>query len=164
LPTKRLYDKISPVERRNNMPRVKKIQSKSKVSRLKSAKKMLKSTVKTVRKITEKKSAARFAKSAVAAKVSVKAAESANKLEKKTIVPKGKKTAGKDTGSVEVQIEVFSQKIKLLSKHLKKHIHDFDSKRGLLIMVGKRRRLLNYIKKNEPAKYEKLIKKLKLKK
>lgn len=72
--------------------------------------------------------------------------------------------AGKDTGSVSAQIDVFSKKIKSLTDHLKHHIHDFDSKRGLLIMVGKRRRLLNYLKKNEPLKYEKLVKNLKLKK
>ena len=72
--------------------------------------------------------------------------------------------SAEDTGSVDFQIKNFSEKINSLAKHLKTHIHDFDSRRGLLIMVGKRRRLLNYVKKNDQAKYEKLIGELKLKK
>ena len=70
---------------------------------------------------------------------------------------------GKDTGSVEVQIDNFTVKIKYLIKHLKKHGHDNDSRRGLLIMVGKRRRLLNYIKKSDLKRYTDITKKLKLK-
>ena len=62
-----------------------------------------------------------------------------------------------DTGSVEVQIALFSQRIETLAKHLKKHGKDNDSMRGLLQMVGKRRRLLNYLKKKEEKKYLKLI-------
>jgi len=73
-------------------------------------------------------------------------------------------THKKDTGSVEVQIIILTEKIADLAKHLKKHAKDSDSRRGLLIMVGKRRRLLNYLKKNDPKKYEKLIKDLGLKK
>ncbi len=82
------------------------------------------------------------------------------KIAKKTIK---KVASGVDTGSVEFQISNFSDKIKSLAKHLKTHIHDFDSRRGLLIMVGKRRRLLNYVKKNDPAEYDKAVKSLKLK-
>ena len=52
-------------------------------------------------------------------------------------------THKKDTGSEEVQIVILTDKIKDLTKHLKKHAKDSDSRRGLLIMVGKRRRLLN---------------------
>lgn len=63
----------------------------------------------------------------------------------------------KDTGSIEVQVALFSQKIASLSKHLKKHGKDNDSMRGLLQMVGKRRRLLNYLKKKDEGKYDKLI-------
>ena len=74
------------------------------------------------------------------------------------------KSATRDTGSVDFQVKNFSSKIAVLSKHLKTHAHDFDSRRGLLIMVGKRRRLLNYVKKTDSAKYEKLAKSLKLKK
>lgn len=70
---------------------------------------------------------------------------------------------GKDTGSVETQIDNFTVKVKYLIKHLKKHGHDNDSRRGLLIMVGKRRRLLNYIKKSDLKRYTDITKKLKLK-
>lgn len=69
-----------------------------------------------------------------------------------------------DTGSTDVQVALLTQKIADLAKHLKKHNKDQDSRRGLLMMVGKRRRLLNYLKKNDPKKYEKLIKDLGLKK
>lgn len=62
-----------------------------------------------------------------------------------------------DTGSVEVQIVLLSERINSLVKHLKTHPKDNDSRRGLLIMVGKRRRLLNYLRRSEPKKYEKLI-------
>jgi len=70
----------------------------------------------------------------------------------------------KDTGSTEVQVALLTEKILELAKHLKKHAKDADSRRGLLMMVGKRRRLLNYLKKNDVKKYEKLIKDLGLKK
>ena len=83
------------------------------------------------------------------------------------MAPKAKKTAqkaGADTGSVDFQVQNFTDKIQLLSSHLKKHPHDFDSRRGLLIMVGKRRRLLNYFKKKDVVNYEKLAASLKLKK
>lgn len=62
-----------------------------------------------------------------------------------------------DTGSTEVQIAILTKKVSDLTKHLKEHKKDFDSRRGLLMMVGKRRRLLNYLKKNEEEKYQKLI-------
>jgi small subunit ribosomal protein S15 len=62
-----------------------------------------------------------------------------------------------DTGSVEVQVAVLTKKVSDLTKHLKEHKKDFDSRRGLLSMVGKRRRLLNYLKKSDEKKYEKLI-------
>ncbi|MCX6809260.1 MAG: 30S ribosomal protein S15 [Candidatus Berkelbacteria bacterium] len=74
-----------------------------------------------------------------------------------------KSSKNEDTGSVGFQVNNFTQKIISLTKHLKSHAQDFDSRRGLLIMVGKRRRLLNYIKKNDPAEYEKIVKVLKLK-
>lgn len=73
-------------------------------------------------------------------------------------------THKKDTGSAEVQVVLLTQKILELAKHLKKHRKDSDSRRGLLIMVGKRRRLLNYLKKSDVKIYEKLIKDLGLKK
>ena len=70
----------------------------------------------------------------------------------------------KDTGSVDVQIALLTERIAELAKHLKKHAKDSDSRRGLLMMVGKRRRLLNYYKKNNHKAYDKLIKDLGLKK
>jgi small subunit ribosomal protein S15 len=95
----------------------------------------------------------------------VKPKEEAKKVEAKKPVKKSAKKAGSnDTGSIDFQIKNFTSKITVLTKHLKEHSHDFDSRRGLLIMVGKRRRLLNYLRKNEPEKYLKVITELKLKK
>ena len=70
----------------------------------------------------------------------------------------------KDTGSAEVQIAMLSRQIDELAKHLKKNPKDHHSRRGLLRMVGHRRRLLAYLKRKQPTTYEKLIKKLDLKK
>ena len=83
--------------------------------------------------------------------------------EKPTLKPRRKRSLV-DTGSVDFQIQNFTEKINSLVKHLKAHPHDYDSRRGLLIMVGKRRRLLNYVKKTDDKKYEKLVGALKLKK
>lgn len=69
-----------------------------------------------------------------------------------------------DTGSTEVQCAIISKQILSLTEHLKIHRKDFSSKRGLLILVGKRRRLLNYLKSESAARYEALIKKLDLRK
>lgn len=69
-----------------------------------------------------------------------------------------------DTGSTAVQIALLSQQIGELQKHLKKHTHDHDSRRGLLIMVGKRRKLLNYLGRTDEPSYQKLIVDLKLRK
>ncbi len=69
-----------------------------------------------------------------------------------------------DTGSTTVQIAVLTQKINELTEHLRDHRKDFDSRVGLLKMVGKRRRLLNYLAKTEVASYEKLISDLGLRK
>lgn len=70
----------------------------------------------------------------------------------------------KDTGSVEVQVAILTKKVSDLTKHLQDHKKDFDSRRGLLSMVGKRRRLLNYLRKNDQSRYETLIADLGLKK
>jgi len=67
-----------------------------------------------------------------------------------------------DTGSPEVQIALLTKQIKQLSRHLKKHPKDVHSRRGLLGMVSKRRRLLAYLKKESLSRYNKLVKKLKL--
>jgi small subunit ribosomal protein S15 len=69
----------------------------------------------------------------------------------------------KDTGSAGVQIGVISRQIDELASHLKKNPKDNHSRRGLLKMVSKRRKLLSYMKKTETSSYEKLIKKLELK-
>ena len=74
------------------------------------------------------------------------------------------KTSEKDTGSAQVQVAMLSRQVSELAAHLKKNPKDNHSRRGLLKMVSKRRKLLSYLKKNEPALYEKLIKKLELKK
>jgi small subunit ribosomal protein S15 len=70
----------------------------------------------------------------------------------------------KDTGSAEVQIGVLSRRIDELAAHLKKNSKDNHSRRGLLKLVSQRRKLLSYLRKKEPKTYEKLIKKLDLKK
>lgn len=69
-----------------------------------------------------------------------------------------------DTGSTDVQIILLSKDIHELVLHLQKHKKDFDSKRGLLQMVGRRRRLLNYLRKEDLPKYQKLVIDLGLKK
>jgi small subunit ribosomal protein S15 len=65
-----------------------------------------------------------------------------------------------DTGSPEVQVALLSERIKNLTDHLKDHAKDFHSRRGLLMMVGQRRRLLDYVKRKDAARYETLIKRL----
>lgn len=69
-----------------------------------------------------------------------------------------------DTGSPEVQIAILSAEIEQVAEHLKKHRKDNHSRRGLLKMVGNRRRLLRYLKGEDDKRYEKIIEKLKLKK
>ncbi|MCK4635297.1 MAG: 30S ribosomal protein S15 [Candidatus Moranbacteria bacterium] len=64
-----------------------------------------------------------------------------------------------DTGSPEYQIALFTTRIKKLTVHLKKNIHDFHSRRGLLKMVSKRKKLLDYLADNEPKTYKKILKK-----
>ncbi len=66
----------------------------------------------------------------------------------------------KDTGSAEVQIALLTERINHLTEHFKVHIKDHHSRRGLLKLVGKRRRLLDYIKKKDVMKYRELIKSL----
>lgn len=69
-----------------------------------------------------------------------------------------------DTGSVEVQVAILTTEINQLTTHLKEHKHDFHSKRGLLIKVGKRRSLLNYLIKHDVVRYRELIKELNIRK
>lgn len=65
-----------------------------------------------------------------------------------------------DTGSPEVQVAVLSERIGNLTEHLKTHKHDFHSRRGLLMMVGRRRRLLDYLKRKDQDRYEGIVKQL----
>lgn len=69
-----------------------------------------------------------------------------------------------DTGSPEVQIALLSERINLLSSHLDSHKKDFTSRVGLMRLVGKRKRLLTYLKREDPGRYEQLIKRLGLRK
>lgn len=65
-----------------------------------------------------------------------------------------------DTGSPEVQIALLTQRIRELTEHLRTHSHDHHTRRGLLKLVGQRRRLLNYLKKNDIARYRAIVAKL----
>jgi len=67
---------------------------------------------------------------------------------------------GGDTGSPEVQVAILSERIRNLTEHLKIHAKDFHSRRGLLMMVGKRRRLLDYLRKIEVRRYDTVVKRL----
>ena len=67
-----------------------------------------------------------------------------------------------DTGSPEVQVAILTERIITLTEHLKTHKKDFHSRRGLLMMVGQRRRLLDYVKTKQVKRYEDLIKRLNL--
>jgi small subunit ribosomal protein S15 len=71
-------------------------------------------------------------------------------------------TKSGDTGSPEVQVAILTERIRNLTEHLKTHRKDFHSRRGLLIMVGQRRRLLDYTKKKSEERYQDLIKRLEL--
>jgi small subunit ribosomal protein S15 len=84
------------------------------------------------------------------------------KEEKKDVIGKFRMHE-KDTGSSEVQIALLTNRINGLVSHLKIHKKDFHTRRGLLIMVGKRRRLIKYLMKKDPAKYNDVIAKLQLK-
>ena len=65
-----------------------------------------------------------------------------------------------DTGSPEVQIAIFDARIRQLQEHLRQHKHDQGSRRGLLKLVGKRRRYLAYLRKNHPERYRTILKEL----
>jgi small subunit ribosomal protein S15 len=69
-------------------------------------------------------------------------------------------TKSGDTGSPEVQVAILSERIANLTEHLKTHGKDFHSRRGLLMMVGQRRRLLDYLQRKKAERYEDLIKRL----
>ena len=73
-------------------------------------------------------------------------------------------SSAKDSGNTKVQIAILTEEINDLTEHLKVHIHDFHSKRGLLMKVGKRRSLIDYLKANDVIAYRELIKELNIRK
>lgn len=84
--------------------------------------------------------------------------------EKKTKLIDEFKVHIRDTGSTEVQIALLTERINQLGDHFKQHKKDFHSRRGLLSLVGRRRRLLNYLKGKDVKKYEEILEKLSLRK
>lgn len=85
-----------------------------------------------------------------------------DKKNKEKIIKKFR-THETDTGSSQVQIAILTEEIKELTEHLKKHKHDFSSRRGLLKKVGERRKLLKYLRKESLEQFKELAEKLKLK-
>lgn len=85
-----------------------------------------------------------------------------SKQKKQRLIKKYQTHVG-DTGSSEVQIAILTSEIEELASHLKSHHKDHSSRRGLLRKVGERRKLLKYLQRENPASYEELVKKLKLK-
>jgi len=81
--------------------------------------------------------------------------------EKKDVIAKHAQKKG-DTGSPEVQIAILTTRIESLKGHLNEHKKDNHSRRGILLMVAKRRKLLNYLKKKDASRYDAIVKKLKL--
>jgi small subunit ribosomal protein S15 len=81
--------------------------------------------------------------------------------QKKNVMEKFKENP-QDTGSASVQVALLTSRIGDLTEHLKKHKKDFHSRRGLLMLVGRRRRLLQYLKKKDPKRYGDLVKDLNL--
>ena len=84
--------------------------------------------------------------------------------DQKSKIIKEHKVHAEDTGSPEVQVALLTEEIKRLLLHLKKHAKDLHSKRGLLKMVSKRKKLLGYLKDEDPRRYNKAIKAIGLKK
>jgi small subunit ribosomal protein S15 len=84
--------------------------------------------------------------------------------EKRTLIIGEYRLHEKDTGSPEVQIALLSARIEYLTDHFKSHKKDHHSRRGLLKLVGQRRRLLNYVKDNDIERYRTIIKRLGLRK
>ena len=80
--------------------------------------------------------------------------------ERRTTIITEYATGAADTGSPEVQVALLSDRISSLTEHLKIHAKDFHSRRGLLMLVGRRRRLLDYLKNKNQARYQDLISRL----
>ena len=86
-----------------------------------------------------------------------------SKEKKSKIVAEYARSKG-DTGSVEVQVALLTERINNLTEHMKEHKHDYHTNRGLLMLVGKRKSLLDYLKGEDVQRYRDLIKKLNLRK
>jgi small subunit ribosomal protein S15 len=86
-----------------------------------------------------------------------------SKTDKTTVIEKYR-THGSDTGSPEVQIAILSERIGYLTGHFKAHAKDHHSRRGLMMLVGKRRRLLDYLRRTDVKRYRGLIGKLGIRK
>jgi small subunit ribosomal protein S15 len=84
--------------------------------------------------------------------------------DKKTALIDDFRTHGSDTGSPEVQVAILSERITYLTEHFKTHAKDHHSRRGLLKLVGQRRRLLDYLKSKDTGRYADLIKRLGIRK
>ena len=97
------------------------------------------------------------------AKTTAKNDNSVVKDDKKTVIKKFQ-THGKDTGSSQVQVAIITKKMENLSDHLRTHKKDKHSRKGLIGLVGKRRRLLRHLQLNDKAKYQEVIKALGLRK
>ena len=86
------------------------------------------------------------------------------RMEAKVEVIEQFRTHAKDTGSPEVQIALLSERINYLTTHLKSHVKDHASRRGLIMMVNKRRRLLDYLNRRDPNRYREIVERLSLRK
>jgi small subunit ribosomal protein S15 len=84
--------------------------------------------------------------------------------EAKSVLIEQYRTHPKDTGSPEVQIALLSERINYLTSHLKSHLKDNASRRGLIMMVNKRRRLLDYLNSRDPDRYREIVERLSLRK
>lgn len=80
--------------------------------------------------------------------------------DKKSAIIEQFRSNEKDTGSTEVQVAILTERINRLTEHMKLHKHDFHSQRGLLMLVGQRRRLLAHLRRRKVARYQALIAKL----
>ena len=91
-------------------------------------------------------------------------AERAILREAKSVLIEQYRRETKDTGSPEVQIALLSERITYLTTHLKSHLKDHASRRGLIMMVNKRRRLLDYLNRRNPDRYREIVERLSLRK
>jgi small subunit ribosomal protein S15 len=96
--------------------------------------------------------------------VTVEDSDVALTKDRKTELIGSYKTHDSDTGSPEVQVAILSERISYLTEHFKTHAKDHHSRRGLLMLVGKRRRLLDYLKMKDAQRYAELIKRLNIRK